>query len=204
MVSIPPPDDDYPAAIQKVIEAVLERGKDEGAKALREIAYPRRAIANRPALTREIQGRVFRRDRFRCRYCGGRLIPTPMMELLGGLYPDQFPWQPNWKGGQTHPAILSRSPVVDHVDPGSVGGAWLDVDNLVTACWPCNARKGDISLSRLGWELLPIPQDDWDGLTRYYAALWRAAGAPKPDYHRSWMKALRCGEAPQETHLNVE
>jgi hypothetical protein len=40
------------------------------------------------------------------------------MELIGGLYPELFPFHRNWKGGETHPAIFSRSPVVDHVVPG--------------------------------------------------------------------------------------
>lgn len=114
------------------------------------------------------------------------------MELLGDVYPDDFPFHPHWRGGQTHPAVLARSPVVDHLDPGSAGGSWLDPDNLVTACWPCNARKADFTLEQLGWELLPVAQTDWAGLTRYYPALWRHAGSPKPALHQDWMRALGC------------
>jgi hypothetical protein len=38
---------------------------------------------------------IFHRDHFDCRYCGGRTILTPVMELLGELYADIFPFHPN-------------------------------------------------------------------------------------------------------------
>jgi HNH endonuclease len=112
------------------------------------------------------------------------------MELLGGIYPEQFPFHRNWKGGETHPAIISRSAVIDHRDPGSAGGDWVARANLVTACWPCNARKGDLSLRLLGWELLAVSETEWDGLTRFYRPLWNLAGQPNPRLHSGWMRAL--------------
>lgn len=65
------------------------------------------------------------------------------MALLGILYPESFPYHPNWKAGLTHPAAITRSSVVDHVLPGAWGGDWNDDENLVTACWPCNGSKAD-------------------------------------------------------------
>lgn len=190
---IPPPADDYPEILAAAIDAVIGEGIAAGHAALLPIAYERQPIAKRPGLSRTVQGAVYQRDRFTCRYCGGRLIPTPIMELIGGLYPDVFPFHPNWKGGETHPAIISRSPVIDHVVPGSAGGDWLDHDNLVTACWPCNGRKADFTLEQLGWRLLGVPADaTWDGLTARYPELWRVAEEPKPAYHASWMVALGC------------
>lgn len=59
-------------------------------------------------LNRAIQDAIYRRDHFTCRYCGGLLIPKPIKELIGGLYLDLFPFHRNWRGGETHPAILSR------------------------------------------------------------------------------------------------
>src|SRR5919109_4855730 len=112
MDSIPPPQDNYPEVIERVVRAVIRDGIEAGAEALRPIAYQRQELAKRPGLPRTTLGQVFRRDSFICSYCGARLIPAPIMELLGGLFPDEFPFHPNWKGGQTHPAILSRSPVV--------------------------------------------------------------------------------------------
>ena len=74
---------------------------------------------------------------------------------------------------------------------GSAGGDWLDESNLVTACWPCNARKADFSLEQLGWVLLEVdPGSGWHGLTPRYRDLWRAAGEPRPTYHKGWIAAL--------------
>lgn len=67
-----------------------------------------------PRLTREEAMRVFRRDHFKCQYCG-----------LDGLHRFE-----NW-------LILT----VDHVHPHSKGGARI-MNNLVTACQPCNLIKG--------------------------------------------------------------
>jgi HNH endonuclease len=83
--------------------------------------------------------------------------------------------------------------MVDHVIPGAAGGAWLAGDNLVTACNPCNSIKADLTLHQLGWELRPVASDEWDGLTRFYFQLWRAAGSPRPDYHGAWMRDLGIG-----------
>lgn len=191
MDRVPPPTDEYPEILGAVIDAVLTNGVAAGREVLTPIAYAPRVIPKRPTLSRAMLGEVFQRDRFTCRYGGALLIPTPIMELISVLYPDLFPFHPNWKGGETHPAILSRSPIVDHIVPGSAGGDWLDKENLVTACWPCNGRKADFTLEQLGWRLLELDADaDWDGLTSRYVDFWRAAGEPKPSYHRTWIAAL--------------
>ncbi len=67
-----------------------------------------------PHLSREDAMKVFRRDHFKCQYCG-----------LDGLHNFE-----NWM-------ILT----VDHVHPHAKGGA-RHMDNLVTACQPCNVIKG--------------------------------------------------------------
>jgi 5-methylcytosine-specific restriction endonuclease McrA len=47
---------------------------------------------------------------------------------------------------------------LDHVIPQSKGGGntW---DNLVTACAPCNTKKGDKTLRQLKWKLKKEPQE---------------------------------------------
>jgi len=137
-----------------------------------------------------VQIEVFRRDGWTCRYCGGQTIFTPAMALLGELFPDHFPYVATWKGGATHPAVTARAAVVDHVVPGSLGGAWLDQSNMVTACWPCNERKGDLTLQILGWSLHPSADTSWDGLTTKYRRLWELAGRPTQHAHRAWLQAL--------------
>lgn len=71
--------------------------------ALESIAYPPRAIARRPSVPLATAARIYSRDHFCCRYCARRTIPTPIMALLGTLYPESFPFHRNWKGGATHP-----------------------------------------------------------------------------------------------------
>ena len=67
-----------------------------------------------PHLSREDAMKVFKRDHFKCQYCG-----------LDGLHRFE-----NW-------LILT----VDHVHPHAKGGS-RSMDNLVTACQPCNLIKG--------------------------------------------------------------
>ncbi len=112
------------------------------------------------------------------------------MRLLSHFFPEDFPYHQNWKGGETHPAILSRSPTLDHVVPWTAGGT-NDPENLVCACWICNRVKGDLSLKQLGWSLLPVSEDpDWDGLTRYYRPLWELAGRPTTGDHPLWVRVF--------------
>src|SRR5207245_11215855 len=118
-----PQSDHYPEQIGDAIQALLGPGGcSAGREKLTLIAYPVRDVAKRPALTRAVAGRIFQRDHFTCRYCGGRTILTSVMELVATIYPDIFPFHPNWTGGLTHPAILTRTAVVDRVHPGARRG----------------------------------------------------------------------------------
>eukprot|EP00850_Spirogloea_muscicola_P007772 SM000040S14784 [mRNA] locus=s40:359020:361531:+ [translate_table: standard] len=47
---------------------------------------------------------------------------------------------------------------IDHVRPTSRGGGWT-WENLVTACSPCNLKKGDKSLESSGMKLLRVPKE---------------------------------------------
>jgi 5-methylcytosine-specific restriction endonuclease McrA len=89
---------------------------------------------------------VFQRDCWTCRYCGGHTIAPPVRRVPSRLYPDRFPYHPNWKAGQVHPAYLLLSTSLDHVHPGGRDGPWGGRDNLVAACWPCNSGKADFRL----------------------------------------------------------
>lgn len=46
---------------------------------------------------------------------------------------------------------------IDHIEPHSRGG-YTEYDNLVVACYYCNARKRDKHLDDIGMELLPVPK----------------------------------------------
>lgn len=73
---------------------------------------------------------LFARDDYTCQYCGRH---------RSALRGRQF---------------LTR----DHIVPRARGGqnGW---DNVVTACSPCNNRKGDRSLSEVGFTLLSAPRE---------------------------------------------
>jgi len=79
--------------------------------ALRHI---KKFLFDAPRLPREEAMKIFKRDHFKCQYCG-----------LEGLRHFE-----NW-------LILT----VDHVHPHARGGS-RSMDNLVTACQPCNLIKG--------------------------------------------------------------
>jgi hypothetical protein len=151
-----PQTDDYPEELERVVKTLLSDGVDAAAGLLAPIAYPRRDVAVHSEPSETVIASIYKRDRFHCRYCGCRVIPTQLMRLVSHFFPDDFPYHPNWKGGQTHPAFTSRSATLDHVVPWT-GGGTNDPNNLVCACWICNRVKGDLRLEQLGWELRPSP-----------------------------------------------
>jgi hypothetical protein len=186
-----PQNDDFPPHIERAVQALINHDGAAAGKALEPIAYPRRELARRPQIARRIRCDVFKRDHFTCRYCGGTTILTPVMELLSLRYPDIFPFESDaWKGGRTHPAFAARSPMVDHIEPVSQGGHPHNMENLATACNPCNATKADFTLKQLGWTLLPVPGAPWDGLVGYYRNLWTALGRPDAARHEAWFRDL--------------
>jgi 5-methylcytosine-specific restriction endonuclease McrA len=180
---------------------VLEQG-------LRAVSTGRVTFVKRKSVKRWVVVRVFRRDRFQCVYCERKVIFTPVLHLLGRLYPDSFPYDPHWVGGQTVRAVTLCTAVVDHVEPGAWGGSWEDIENLATACNPCNKAKGDFDLADLDWERHDTPPDpDWDGLLRFYEPLWKLVEPQLPqiakqldwdeadvrkerNFHEKWLKAL--------------
>jgi hypothetical protein len=67
----------------------------------------------------------------------------------------------------------------------------MAVDNLVTACWNCNRRKGDLDLDELGWALVEPRDKEWKGLTEHFRPLWETAGHPSLSEDESaWMRAV--------------
>lgn len=69
-----------------------------------------------------------------------------------------------------HAAFLALNAVPDHLVPHAAGGG-NDLENLVTACWPCNNGRGAYSLEEMGLvdprsRTPVINQDGWDGLRR--------------------------------------
>lgn len=73
-------------------------------------------MATRKSLSKSARFGVFKRDGFRCMYCGAH-PPTVILH-------------------------------VDHIHPVAEGGT-NDIDNLITACEPCNLGKGARLLSEV-------------------------------------------------------
>ncbi|HEU5085705.1 MAG TPA: HNH endonuclease signature motif containing protein [Acidimicrobiales bacterium] len=106
-------------------------GKDD---ALRRWRERRRKALN---ADKELVGRIRRRDRDRCRYCG------VLTEDSSGA---------NKKG--------ARVRQLDHVDPWCTDGPHgygNTLGNVVVACRTCNGRKRDLTPQEAGIELLPPP-----------------------------------------------
>jgi len=98
--------------------------------------------------------KIFQRDHFKCQYCG-----------LDGL--ERFE---NW-------LVLT----VDHLYPAARGGS-RRMDNLVTACQPCNVLKGKqvfASLEKIR-EYILVRREEW---RHVYTMQVKAARSRRPAGH---------------------
>jgi 5-methylcytosine-specific restriction endonuclease McrA len=157
------PTDPYPDVIARLIRARITGDENAASAALAEMPFipAERRTERWPAMSTIVA--IYARDRYQCRYCGQRVILTALLRLVARLYPRQFPYHRNWKADSTHPAFISRSATLDHIEPVARGGDPTDLNNLVTACWNCNRRKGDLDLHDLGWTLVrPRTHAGWD------------------------------------------
>ena len=191
------PDDPHPDALARIIHARIEGDEETALAEMTKFRFlpPERKTERWPAMS--VIASVYARDHYQCRYCGERVILTAVMRLVSRLYPELFPYHPNWKTGSTHPAFVSRSATLDHVQPIADGGDPLDRANLVTACWGCNRRKGDLRLDELGWSLIEPSIRNWHGLTELFRPLWAAAGRPPlSEAERAWMRAVDTARPP--------
>ena len=112
--------------------------------------------------------KVFVRDAFVDRYSGAPLIFPPVLRVLSFVLPTLFPYHPNWKTDETHPAYWELSATVDHVIPVSRGGA-DDESNWVTTSMARNGAKMNWTLTELGWELRPPgAMGEWDGMITWF------------------------------------
>jgi len=143
--------------------------------------------AKRPNVSPAILAPILQRDCWCCRYCGRRLVVAGVLELLGIIAPNEFPFPRghNMPAARTHVAACRTYPAVDHVRAGSSSNLWRDQNNLVAACMPCNESKGD----RSGWIVQPVSQPNWTGLVQLYRPLMERATVRR-QYHVSWLNAL--------------
>jgi hypothetical protein len=134
--------------------------------------------------------RIFVRDRFTDRYFGVRLIFPGTLRMLSLLMPAEFPYHPNWKQSETHPAFWELYPTVDHVVPLARGGR-DDETNLVTTSMLRNGAKANWLLEELGWptERAPVASN-WDGMLSWFLSQWKANKQLHANsYLRQWHRA---------------
>jgi 5-methylcytosine-specific restriction endonuclease McrA len=91
---------------------------------------------------------ILERDAYHCRYCGIPVVfSSEVRKIQKILGPDNFPIS---KSNQiAHGTLRAFYNSFDHVLPRSRGGR-NTLENLVTACYPCNFGKDDFTLSQLG------------------------------------------------------
>jgi hypothetical protein len=134
--------------------------------------------------------RVFARDGFTDRYFGTRLIFPGTLRMLSVLLPTEFPYHPNWKQSETHPAFWELYPTIDHVIPIARGGADNET-NVVTTSMLRNAAKSNWLLEELGWptERAPVAKN-WDGLLDWFLSQWELnEQLHSNSYLRQWHRA---------------
>jgi len=109
---------------------------------------------------------VHRRDGWRCRYCGCRVVDKKARDRMREHLPAQLRWTSCYGD---HAAFFVLTAVADHVVPRSWGGR-TDLENLVTTCQVCNYGRGPYLLEEIGLidprHREPAPSEGWDGLER--------------------------------------
>ena len=133
---------------------------------------------------------IFVRDGFTDRYFGTRLIFPGTLRALSLLLPEQFPYHPNWRQSETHPAFWELYPTIDHVIPLVRGGV-DDADNLVTTSMLRNGAKANWLLEELGWPTTRAPvAKNWDGMLGWFLSQWQVHKQLRENlYLRRWHRA---------------
>ncbi len=150
--------------------------------------------------------RIWRRDGFRDRYSGERLVFPGTLILLAALLPDVFPFGKRKNGDRriTHQAMSELWPAVDHIipftRPRELRAARITDPNAdanpATTSIANNGAKDRYLYAELGWILHPSPaSDDWDGLTGWFREYLSHDSTPlNNSAHgssiRAWVKEL--------------
>ena len=156
---------------------------------------------NRDGILKKDQVAVFRRDGWLCRWCKKPVIFAPVMKFIerelrqSGYTGNLAYFQGHWSRKDA-PLLDELGAVIDHVDAFSTGGS-SEIENLVTACNKCNARKSSAASSK--WDERrprkfvkgkygePIY---WDGLSNLFVMLARRDIANLTGIEKEWLAAL--------------
>ena len=135
---------------------------------------------------------LYFRDGFIDRYSGEKLLNPGYLRALSRLFPDTFPFHPNWKMSECHMAFWKYTPTVDHLVPVARGGV-DDERNWVTTNMLHNAAKSNWRLEELGWRLYqPGDWREWCGLSEEFVRMVEKNPALEGDaYIKQWYGATR-------------
>jgi hypothetical protein len=192
---------DRAAIIGRVVEA-LRAGNIAAARETLRNEYPFVAVVPESRRYTDVQAlQVFVRDGFIDRYSGQRLLFPGVLRLLSRLLPEEFPYHPNWKTAETHPAYYELFPTIDHVVSVTRDGKDRE-ENWVTTSMARNATKANWKLEEIGWSLHPPGSlAEWDGLMRFFVEFVASNRSLLEDaYLGRWYRAA--GSCPGTTeHL---
>jgi hypothetical protein len=129
-----------------------------------EVPEVPKAAQDTPRIPVQLARSVLERDGYRCRYCDIPVIYTNEVRKLRALFGAEN-FQMSQSNRIAHGTLRAFYNSFDHVVPLSRGGRTC-LDNLVTACYPCNFGKDNFTLSqiRLQSPFSRVPQKtDHDG-----------------------------------------
>jgi hypothetical protein len=178
--------------LSTICHALDSHGRAEAASMLVR-DYPMLAVATtKRAYSKAQSMRVFARDGFIDRYSGRKLVFPGVLRLLSMIMPEDFPFHPNWKVSETHPAYWEVFPTIDHLTPIARGGA-DDESNQVCTSMLLNNAKSNWSVEELGWSVRPPGRmADWDGLLSWFEQqVERNVGVLKNAYIKQWHAAAK-------------
>lgn len=118
---------------------------------------------------RSVEYQVYERDHWHCRWCNTRTLDKRANKRMNLVFPRMYGNGP--KNIEFHGLIMCTQASLDHVVPHSLGGT-NEIDNLVTACWPCQFARGNDDFTRLGLSDprdRPPVADPWDGCSWFRA-----------------------------------
>ena len=177
-------------SIRRVCHAILEGNIEKTRGILKsELSFVRVEAKERGRIPNNKMLEVFYRDNFTCRYCGRKTVFSGLLRIISHLFPEEFPYHPNWKMDKTHPVFWKLSTSCDHIVPRARGGS-DDIENLVTCCYMCNTIKANWTLEELRWTLLEPSKDEWDGLTGLFVKLIEATEINNP-YLKGWYSLIK-------------
>lgn len=109
---------------------------------------------------------IFERDGWHCRFCLSPVISKEARKKLNALFPVPARW--GKANSEKHYGLSIMESSLDHKLPHSRGGD-NSLENLVTACGPCQFGRGNLTLEEVGLNnpfLRPPLHDKWDGLIK--------------------------------------